>query len=382
MTSMFSKWSLRILFSLLTFSLIIFIWWLIPQAKSIFFQIQGGQLLDEAIQSAPDFNNESLLCSLEPTRDRNSYELATKSIGLLKKAVSYNPNLAQAYLLLGRAHCLIGEFDEAVKFSSHYTYLKPDNPLGFIEAGFGYLAMEIGSSRDKVADMCQMDGEQNNKNNFRETAVVLFKESGIDGQQFSELASENYSKGDFQRAACYFQLADSFGSPKIKQGELVQKILMTLSGVQFPENNSTDLPGIKELSDHLLINPDELYWIQPLPAVGKPLDLVMSDNIQVGVMWWNGSAGLPIRVHEPGNFNLSFVAKHSSPPPIELEIELNLKSVEDFSLSKGDLSWQGLETEIYLSRGINLLSINFNNDGKENEIDRNAYIGWIQLDRK
>ena len=93
-------------------------------------------MLEEAIQVAPDIQPDDILCAVEPTSDKTAHVLAEEAIDLLEKAVSYHTNMAQGYLLLGRANCMVGESESAIEYYDTFTQLKENNPLGHLEAGF------------------------------------------------------------------------------------------------------------------------------------------------------------------------------------------------------------------------------------------------------
>jgi tetratricopeptide (TPR) repeat protein len=112
--------------------------WLRPRALALYHQVKGGQMLAAALAEASQDDPAAFACTLAPVTDEAAQRQLLRAVGHLRKAVEYDPNLAQAYLLLGRAECLRGEGKEAVEAYEAYTRLRPGNALGHLEAGFGY----------------------------------------------------------------------------------------------------------------------------------------------------------------------------------------------------------------------------------------------------
>ena len=109
--------------------------WLRPWILGLYFQIQGGKQLQAALQSAGVA--EDIACTNDPLTDGASVQGLEQAIENLTRATAHYPDLAQAYLLLGRANCALGEYEEAVKAYEEYARLRPENPLGHLELGFG-----------------------------------------------------------------------------------------------------------------------------------------------------------------------------------------------------------------------------------------------------
>ena len=109
---------------------------LIPRGLSIYYQSRGGQHIDYVMRSVEGI--QELVCEPLPESNQAAIEEVETGIENLHRAVRFNRHNSQAYYHLGKAYCLLGEPDDALKSYQQYTELRPDNPLGYIGLGFAY----------------------------------------------------------------------------------------------------------------------------------------------------------------------------------------------------------------------------------------------------
>jgi hypothetical protein len=99
-------------------------------------------------------------------------------------------------------------------------------------------------------------------------------------------------------------------------------------------------------------------------------------------MWWSGDAVAIIQIPVSGNYAITIRAQNTIPPPIQMELTINLKPVYSFEMQRGDMSWQENETEVYLSAGFHVVGLRFLDSGVVSGMDQNAVIDWIELLKK
>lgn len=104
---------------------------------------RGGEALSRVIASLE--RETEFPCTIPPARDDITINKLNAAILHLQKAVRYNHNFAEAYLYLGRAYCLKGDYHDAITAYLVYTHLRQRNPLGHLELGFAYEREQMSS---------------------------------------------------------------------------------------------------------------------------------------------------------------------------------------------------------------------------------------------
>jgi len=127
--------------------------WLYPRTMGLSYQVQGGKQLRAVLRDAGI--DQDIACTNDPLTDEVSVQELTQAIGKLERAISYSPELAQAYLFLGRANCTIGKYEDSILGYERYTELRPENPEGNLEMGFVYL---LQGQSDKAITKWQLIG--------------------------------------------------------------------------------------------------------------------------------------------------------------------------------------------------------------------------------
>ncbi len=98
--------------------------------------------------------------------------LAMQARGHLERALDSQASLPRAYLLLGRGNCLLGNYQHAIRAYVAYSALRPDNPLGHLELGFAYEALD---EKKMAVDAWKMGGATE-ENFFK--AAEQFRKAG------------------------------------------------------------------------------------------------------------------------------------------------------------------------------------------------------------
>ncbi len=110
-----------------------------PRLLGLSYQVRGGSLLDQ-VTHAGEGEGVLFACMQEPVINPEQAGQLERVVSDLEKAVKLDASLAQAHLLLGRAGCLVGDYQAAVASFQEYTRLRPQNPLGHLELAFAYAA--------------------------------------------------------------------------------------------------------------------------------------------------------------------------------------------------------------------------------------------------
>ncbi len=115
--------------------------WLFLRIAGMYYQTQGSELLRQAWADAYRDHVDEFACQLSPVTTQETLARIDHAILLLKKSLTYDRNISQTALSLGRAYCLRGDFEKAVEHYLGYIRLRPENPLGHLELGFAYEAI-------------------------------------------------------------------------------------------------------------------------------------------------------------------------------------------------------------------------------------------------
>jgi superkiller protein 3 len=111
-------------------------WWLFPRSMAFYYQIEGGKLLAEVM--IDDDRLQTTACAALPI-ETSTLKLQ-RALDHLEHSLAYGVGNSQAALLAGRAYCLLGKPENAVKSYLVYLHQRPGSLLGQLELGFAYLA--------------------------------------------------------------------------------------------------------------------------------------------------------------------------------------------------------------------------------------------------
>lgn len=362
--------------------ILLIILWFYPKGLALAYQIRGGYLLDQAVQAEPAFQNDDFLCPVDPSDQVEVREMASEAENWLTKAVALNPRLSHGYLLLGRANCVLGNYENAKAWFGAFTELRPENPLGQLEFGLASLALEISNLTQNGDIPCLIDFEAGSEDDGPLVSLLAqIQKTGFDRNVLERIVNKLFFQKEYHAASCVYQLVDTIPSEENPETLFLGHLASGLSNPASAEN-STVIPFVYLLEDEVLIEAPNMQWVDPLRVTGQTLAETNPVVSEFGVMWWNGSVVALVDVNKPGVVRVTTLAQNSSPEPIELQLELNLEPVAEFSLNRGDSSWEELEKDIFLKEGLNLVGIRFTNDGQVNDRDRNAYIQSIMLEKK
>jgi hypothetical protein len=196
---------------------------IVPHVFALFLQVRASYYLREALEWEGSDGYYDLKCGNELTsKDHPSQIYARQSLLLLDQAIKIQPNLAQNYLLSGRAYCILNNQNLAYKNFLSYTQLRPNNPLGYL-----YLAIAIDQkcsahindmSNDHILD-CYNDG-------ILSDDVNPWRKAGIQPSELLNFGVEKESSDLYADSIRWylraFVLDPNFNLAKLRMGKLCQ----------------------------------------------------------------------------------------------------------------------------------------------------------------
>lgn len=176
---------------------------LYPRVMGLYYQVQGGMQLRAVLREAG--MAEEIACANTSLVNNETSQKLIQLVEKLEKSKTYSPHFAQTYLLLGRCYCALGEYESALEAYGKYRNIKPGNPLGYLEAGFGYDAMSYSQQ-------------------FKE----MWKKSGMSEQDLLEAGSVALESNQNEVALQWFRRAliayPESGQSWLNQGRAYEKI--------------------------------------------------------------------------------------------------------------------------------------------------------------
>ncbi|PKN94129.1 MAG: hypothetical protein CVU44_06930 [Chloroflexi bacterium HGW-Chloroflexi-6] len=342
--------------------------WLGRRVLAIHYQVRGGQELDEVIRTFNEWGDVPIACTLIAPVDSDFRARLGAAVSYLEISLSHDPKLAQAYLLLGRAYCLMGEYQKAIAAYRAFTGLRPRNPLGHLELAFAY-----------QKSMAEPSGSELSADELRALILTELSAAGVDPTQLIPEAGNALFCQKNRTASGLFEMAISLGVAMSSSDELLWDMLTIVNDQRLPQRDGlTSLP-VYTLADFSRIEAEDMIWLGDGEIFGKPMSNFSSSN---GIFWWNGASVFVVKVVRPGEFLLILTAQNTPPAPVNLQIEHNFAPILNFELIRQDMSWQEFETDLYLDIGLHLISVRFTNYSYINGIGRSAVVDWLKLERK
>ena len=111
-----------------------------PHAASAYHLEIGGRALDQVSNPNNQIPNPNE--QIPNLNDKIPNPNLARAVAHLEAALRWDAGNAQAYRLLGRAYLAQGDLVAAAEALTHFTELRPDNPLGHIELAEVYEALE------------------------------------------------------------------------------------------------------------------------------------------------------------------------------------------------------------------------------------------------
>lgn len=337
----------------------------LPQVLTLHYQSRAGSLMEEFIQrEASDYQDHfaCLLPILVDYSEVNTDEIS-QAISLLQRSSRLTPNNTHTMYMLGKAYCMVEDYQSASETLSDYKEARPNDPLGKMELGFAYFtwAQTLGDEQEEA------------KTAYMDRSVTAFEDAGLRGGLFRGHGDIVYERADFRTACVYYEIAgvDTDLAPIRKAVLSFVKINGEDCFCTFMDDSNIDI-----IDDELIIPPGEFVRLND----GTPVSVRSRAEKRVGVYFSNYDIGGKfIEVVNSGYYSFIIQALDASPAPTKIEFSIDLQPFSILKLENGDEKMEYVELECFLKRGTHLLSFRLINDANVDKLDRNGYLGELTI---
>jgi tetratricopeptide (TPR) repeat protein len=285
--------------------------------------------------------------------------------------------VTQHFLAEGRIQLAHGNHKDAISLFEQYLRLRPDNPIGYLELGLA-LSEECGLrncplaidtlSRGNVMPqhMSELGDFAFDKSNWRAAHIWYWR--SLQGE--IDPSNVGLHEGLLYRQAVSAALAQSPNTPQYIA--LAQKHRPYFAAHQISISSTTTLQA------------KDFAWMTPLwpPNSLSGESLLHNSPDDTGMLWWGQDTGALIFVEKAGSYVIEASLQHKQPAPIEIAIGINRQMTTQFSLTRGNDSWEVVRTEVMLQSGYQLVSLRLANDGFVKGMDRNGVMKWVKITPK
>jgi tetratricopeptide (TPR) repeat protein len=324
--------------------------WLYPRGMGLYYQVKGGMMLREVLQEAGIA--EEIVCANDPLTDVYSVDGLRQAIENLEKAIGYVPELAQAYLLLGRAKCALGVYEEASQAYKQYTEMIDYGLIGHLEIGFAYEAL----------------GRKTKDKTIKDDVTSAWKQANLDRKNFLESGNHLFNIAKYEQALRWFERSSYVPGELSHQNNLFWAITEAAYNHSLPiTDQQYDVPVVSVSNVQVTtIYPDNIYWALELSNdtvnFGDPLSkFAPVDNPDYGWIFWKGRVYTILNIHKSSCylFTLSLHHFRAGDENGKLDIEIDLKAIEQHPLTD---ETKEIYSSYFLEQGHHLLSLNYIKD--------------------
>jgi hypothetical protein len=263
----------------------------------------------------------------------------------------------------------------------------PSEPLLYRRLAAGYMALERPEAALAALEQAYRI-EPTSLLVQRELALVhatlgttdpaLWRGLGFDAAKLLTLGDQHLRAGS-PEALNWYQGAASLEPAS----DLVARLSFAaaLAGETNPAFYASELVHTLKES-RLQFNGAELRWLTDRPQYDAIIGSTLRhDTALAARIWWSDQVGLVIAVNEEGRYRLSMQARHEVPAPIIMALGVNGQQLQQFTLNRGDGSAEVVSVVTQLEPGIYLLGVWFLNDGVVNDVNRDAEVDWVAVER-
>ena len=161
---------------------------------ALYHQQQGGRWLAQ-VMPVGDNQYGGFACLRPFLEDLGQREKAQRALEHLEKAQTLAPRQAHTYYQIGRAACLVGNYERAVAAFQTFSELRPQNPAGLLEMGFA------------LVQACPPNGKCADGLN----PYDAWRKAGVRAEDFLAMAEKARAKGDYANALLWYQNAQRMG---------------------------------------------------------------------------------------------------------------------------------------------------------------------------
>jgi len=338
---------------------------LMTQLLMLHYQARAGRMIDAYFIQQGDEFKDQFACLLpfmiDPPESPNS-ELV-KAVTLLDRASGLSPWNAHASYLKGRAYCLQGDFTSAVDALHRYHQQRPENPLGSMELAFAYYAWAESVEDEKVRD------------EYIGTSKALLQNAGVKPEMMLNKANIAFEKQNYRTSWIWYQIVSAFTG---LSEDLVFRHSI-LSMVFIPET------GLSELGDTAQeVTPEDITILLPSAffylSDGEPVNVQEQNGISVARFFKNIDTGsVLINVKKTSKYCINVNVLDRKPAPTKIAVAVDFNHLMAIQLTVGDGTVVSVSKDIWLSKGIHLITVNLQNAGSDHGVFRNANVISIEI---
>ena len=214
----------------------LFVSWIYPRVLYLIHLPWGGDQLAAVWNSMEETYRSPFFCAQSQPINEGQLVKLNDARRQLVDAISVLPSGSNAYLLLGRVECLVGEYEHAVQTFGTYIHLKPNNELGYIESGFA-----------------------NERNGDEQAALRQWRFAGLSFNSFTDVGDGLRDVGQYKESNDWYTRGSAMvGKPLddfsgLREGEnyLIESFASSRNWLPYPTNASgvcVTLDGILEMS--------------------------------------------------------------------------------------------------------------------------------------
>jgi hypothetical protein len=357
---------------------------LAPKAVSLYYQIQGGQILQSIERSwkLSEANDPYCIGIDNPSDEIKSNML--KTIAFLDKAATLDPGNHQTYLLLGNVYCLQGQPDLAFEAYYTYTVLSPNNPYGYLKMALAYSAncelpfqskSPTGSSK-LCTDMQML------------TLVhQAWEKASVDPEDFFELGEKAFAAGDYVKGNRFYSYFTLNKSEYMNTANRVDGFRFAVASVvtshTFSEPLLEQFPVYRSNKDDH-IQGEDFMWLRSIPDYGIDYGSIVASyprgDDRIAILNWTGTIVAFIETINPGTYQFSIRVQDRPPAPTLLQIEIDRQpNGPEIRLVRADDSLQIFTFNTVLDAGVHVLGINYLNNGLEGNQVQDGYVDWVKI---
>ena len=250
-------------------------------------QSSAGALIENFIQTnAPEYADH-FTCLLPILTVLPTDEGLDQAIDLLEKASTSPPDNPHTDYLLGRAYCLRGDYQRAIKAFEAFSSTRPDNPLGWLEKGFANFSWALAVDESRLLEKAEL----------MERSQQALLTAGVDQEVLIDQGDEAYQSKNNQTAWLWYLLADAFGELPIETADR----LTELASVYQPAPQGR-VPLVSGLDLAVIPQPTPTSTPEPTPTLTPTPTPTPTPTITPtpgpALMTPFGSPGLELLVYE------------------------------------------------------------------------------------
>jgi len=335
------------------------------QLLMLHYQSRAGRMIDDYIFQQGDEFEDQFACLLPlmiDVPDSPNHELM-KAVELLSRASGLSPWNAHANYLKGRAYCLQGDLTSAVEALHRYHQQRPGNPLGSMELAFAYFAWAESVEDEKVRD------------EYIGTSKVLLQDAGIKPEMILNRANTAFDKQNYRTSWMWYENVGAFTG---LSEDLVFRHSI-LSMVFIPEKGLSDLGDTAQEvtpEDITILLPSAFFYLSD----GEPVNVQEQNGISVARFFKNTDTGsVLINVKKTAKYCINVNLLDRKPVPTKIAVAADFNHLMTIQLTAGDETVVSVSKDIWLSKGVHLISVNLRNAGRDNGVYRNANVISIEI---